>query len=678
MNQDEKIKELEEKVSILEDKYNKLSYELQLIKTRSSTVSWTSESTKVSKNKEVKNNKIIKDVKKSSINFEGRLGKNIMGVLASLLIFISIILFAGIIYKYIDDTLKVFVMFVISVLLLSIGLVKMKKSSKYYILFSSLAGCGAGAFYISCLITYFWFHMLNDIILMLIILIWLIFMVLISKYKSIMFSYICNIGLIVATLLISMKWNGSPLSIILYFCILTSLFLTNDNKYSIRYDFIYLIQIPFVMLLLEFYNEQIYLFILFFIIDILLILFILSKYKISNKYSKILVSILSIVYFLALFINCVGLMNKIYDVESYIINSKNWGCELILILFIISIVVLCFLYYHKFFKDNSYIFYIWYGFTVLFGILAYLETFLFDIINVLPIFILLLVLGIIKDSKVFRITGYCVSFLYLIEMYGSDLKELCLCSIGLLLLIILSIFTFKINKSNLDKYCLTFILVCFTINDFNYLDNYLRSFNIDIDECILYLIITIISVIINTKYYRKDFKSSRIDNVSVIIGYIFNAVMMVISYISICFTSSNEFHFYIYTLGSVALFSVNAAHSLNNFSNKFFIGVYNCLKFSVLVYTLLYRFNAESYVVSVCGILFAIICILLGFKKYMKSFRIYGLILTMICICKLIVIDVSYSVDILRPLGFLIAGILCFGISLIYSKLEKQLLSENK
>ena len=48
----------------------------------------------------------------------------------------------------------------------------------------------------------------------------------------------------------------------------------------------------------------------------------------------------------------------------------------------------------------------------------------------------------------------------------------------------------------------------------------------------------------------------------------------------------------------------------------------------------------------------------------------------MIAVIKLVLLDISYENNLYRPLGFFIAGVLCFGISFIYSKLEKQVVDK--
>lgn len=82
---------------------------------------------------------------------------------------------------------------------------------------------------------------------------------------------------------------------------------------------------------------------------------------------------------------------------------------------------------------------------------------------------------------------------------------------------------------------------------------------------------------------------------------------------------------------------------------------------------------AQSTVLLSAGILLAgCLGVFGGFINKKKSLRICGLMMSMLAVFKLLLYDISLSDGILRPLCFLGAGILCFGIGYIYNKMEKQ------
>lgn len=77
--------------------------------------------------------------------------------------------------------------------------------------------------------------------------------------------------------------------------------------------------------------------------------------------------------------------------------------------------------------------------------------------------------------------------------------------------------------------------------------------------------------------------------------------------------------------------------------------------------------------ISIASIIFAIISIYYGFIANYKYLRIFGLILSIFSVIKLILIDISYDDTIWRALSFFICGILCFVISVIYNKIDKKI-----
>ena len=102
------------------------------------------------------------------------------------------------------------------------------------------------------------------------------------------------------------------------------------------------------------------------------------------------------------------------------------------------------------------------------------------------------------------------------------------------------------------------------------------------------------------------------------------------------------------------------------------LNIYNGLKLTWVLYIVLVRFSAVSYVISIAGIVLAIIIIAAGFRYHQKNLRQYGLALTMLCVIKLLFFDILFDNAFYRPVSFLIAGLLLFLISFIYIRLEKR------
>ena len=136
------------------------------------------------------NNYVKKDL-------ENTIGRSLMGIFASVLIFISLILFATLLLPYFNDTAKMITTYVVSFVFLGIGLVKLRKDKKNKF-FIALTGCGIGALYISLLLSNMYFKVLGDIPLYILICIWGIGVSLFAKQQSMIFQVIGELGITIA------------------------------------------------------------------------------------------------------------------------------------------------------------------------------------------------------------------------------------------------------------------------------------------------------------------------------------------------------------------------------------------------------------------------------------------------------------------------------------------------
>ncbi|MGL6199484.1 MAG: DUF2339 domain-containing protein [Lachnospiraceae bacterium] len=78
------------------------------------------------------------------------------------------------------------------------------------------------------------------------------------------------------------------------------------------------------------------------------------------------------------------------------------------------------------------------------------------------------------------------------------------------------------------------------------------------------------------------------------------------------------------------------------------------------------------YIVSILLVLIACICIAVGFKKDFTSFRVYGLVLTIAAVLKLVTYDIMKLNSMIRVGAFVVGGILCFMISRLYNNASKK------
>ncbi|MBR1454177.1 MAG: DUF2339 domain-containing protein [Lachnospiraceae bacterium] len=111
------------------------------------------------------------------------------------------------------------------------------------------------------------------------------------------------------------------------------------------------------------------------------------------------------------------------------------------------------------------------------------------------------------------------------------------------------------------------------------------------------------------------------------------------------------------------------------------LGVFYAIKFTwltVFPITVIGNLMEMQMVFSIVCMLISVICIIFGFKYSIKSVRVYGLILTITSVVKMVIVDVWDQNSLLRVGALIIGGIICFGISAIYNKFEKKQITTQK
>lgn len=584
-------------------------------------------------------------------NIENRIGKNLMGILASVLIFFSLILFAGIAFNYISDTAKVIIMFAISICIAAVGIVKMpkknsEKESKYKTFFTTLAACGIGAIYITDLVAYFGFHCIPLIPFIISLVIWILITMFLAFKCSNIFVYICNIGLIIATFLTAIQFENSLLGFILYTVCLIALYFMNRHD-DFNKDCFYFIQYPIVFLILTIaVDTSVFNFVIFTVLlsIIFVIANVLYDISISQLPTNIVTAFLNII---ALIRICVGV--------------KNDTMSIVVIFLLIAIMAL---YFVKHYRTNHVLFYVIYFATYFISVCIFLTTDLYILIALTP-FILFILAGFILKDRVVRIGGY-IAFLLSFMIHLNFYETWFVVAAYLLVYAVTSVTVGLIQYTIVDKYILTAILFISLIDVIN-------TFNINV--CVSFALFGVVAMFMNLRPYAVNPKTKVKELSSEIVGYVICAIMIIVG-LAHMFSealTSETYQVIIISLITLVLCLINTQKIYKSGIPEMLVGFYLCIKFSLWIYAVLFRLEAASFVVSIVGILIAITCIVLGFGVKQKAFRLYGLILSMVSVIKLILFDISYDSNILRPVGFFVAGVLCFAISFIYSRIEKSI-----
>jgi len=128
---------------------------------------------------------------------ESLIGRNVIGVIAAILVFVGLVLLGVLAIPFMTDAIKIALMFVLSTLLTAGGLLLTVKKKNAFS--TALLGCGCGSFFISILITHAYFHVFNDILAFALLLLWMAAsFILIKLTDSLSVSILVHLGMVVS------------------------------------------------------------------------------------------------------------------------------------------------------------------------------------------------------------------------------------------------------------------------------------------------------------------------------------------------------------------------------------------------------------------------------------------------------------------------------------------------
>lgn len=598
---------------------------------------------------------------------EKHIGKTLMSIVASLLIFIGFVRFGSIILNNLTDTMKVCIMYAISVAVAVFGLVKMRKEGKYRVLYTALASCGLGAFYITSLVSHFVFNQLSEYALLGIIAAWIALLVTLSRHRNLVFSIICNIGIVIATVLSVFEWSSSVIGLVLYCVSIGALYAVSKTK-ELKSDWWLVGQFPIVCgLMLNMYSDNNVSICCVAAAVIFALVWQLRYYSINASNSLIFL-INTLVPYLVVSVCAWLVYNNTFDSE----NSTNSPIPYIVLA---AIVIVWCAYYYKHFVSTtlSYLFYSVYFIAVIHVPMLNYGEFYSDYIGLLLPAIALTALGTLLSNRAFRYAGY----LYLVVNITDCPDKM---PLGMEYAIYALIMAYLVrwlirHYAPTEKYILTLLAFYFVCT--------LMLHNI-IDPNLMYVLAAGISLFANSKLYATHPHTKAFEPSSRNAGYLTNAIMLFAGMMLIHWSKepirivnviegTESINLLLIIMTTIALAFVNTNRLYHNGWDERYASIYICIKFTLLVWTILSRIDAMEFVISVVGIALAVLFVILGFKFRLKTFRLYGLALSIICVLKLAIFDIEYSTSIMKPIGFFVAGALCYSISWMYSRLEKSL-----
>lgn len=603
-------------------------------------------------------------------DLENVIGRSWMGIFASVLIFISFVLFAVVLAPFITDNIKMAAMYIVSIALTAFGLIKLRgQKNKTYL---AISGCGVGAIYISLLLSNIYFKAISEIVLYALLLIWVVFVCYLARLQDMVFQIIGQSGITISVLFgiyycADTQDTMMVFLLSLFFAITATVFyVSNFNKEfdkNIINNTFNAVNVGLlgVGLFAEMesgrYMQLAGIVVLIFLL-LQFVFFFLSRLKEENIQFGIFTAIngafvLLLLSYLVASATICGILNIVMGgiilaVTERKCRRKDDAGRILLQIFCMILFVLS-----------------------LGGIPLYKEdidisiVFFKEHINISIVMILMAALGYFRNDKVFKYGSFVIMCMYLFVDL-NPVEYLCLGAVYFGLVA----YAMFVKKEQYDIVFKLLSYVACLIFMYLALGDILQGVNTDISLTIVFFVVSIVNLAAMKSCFTKNLATMQPEMESTVVTQVVHAISML--YVLYAITDvQNEVCHCMLILLAIVLFMINSKNIISRWEGLL-PGIYIGIKLTVLVVTVLYSFDAVNYVISVSAFLLAIISIVVGFRLRIKSFRIYGLILSMLSVIKLIMIDISYENTLGHALSFFISGILCFVISMIYNVISKR------
>lgn len=620
------------------------------------------------KENKVKENKAADNNSESA---ESVLGKKVMAVAASILIFLSLILFATVIIPKLSDQAKFILMLLVSIGITVFGLAKWFKD-KESVLFLSIGACGVGAVYISIFLCNLYFKMIGDVALFALLLVWSFGVLLLSKYKKLVFMIIGSAGVTISVFVgCQVCLDNSDLDkfiILLIYSIIGVisylLLCKKDNTIYVvnnTFAFCCISMLTVCLNKLKTYN-------LFIGVDssIIISAVILSVCSIGLIIYNRLITNKTNCNWMGLFGISINYC-LIWCLKTLIIESDIY--HIIIIIVSIIMIVAIELHIRVFLKmPKSIPDIIWIVLLYLFiTIYMLIQNTINPGIGIAVLSLAMYSYGFIVNDILYKTLGL-IAYAFVLTQLNDKPVVLLITCIVLFALENALMFIKKDQYNNVIKYVL-YILFLTGISEFLFLMVVNNRLGIQTACTVLVVVLGLLNLIAQKTYYSKNWETFEEEKYSELIHYIVNTILMLVSLFVISY-NANELEHWIAILIGILLFTVNSKKLI--MKNDPYVSLYVGFKSTVLFVVILVSFKATGTLLSILVFLLAIAFIVLGFVLKNKGLRIYGLIVSLVCVVKLSLVDITYQNTIGHAISFFICGVLCFSISAIYSYVEKK------
>lgn len=610
-------------------------------------------------------------------DLEKTFGKAWMGVIASGLVFVSFVIFAVMLLPVLTDGMKIAAMFAVSLAFTAVGLAKLKADAhnKFYL---ALSGCGLGAVYISILVSNIYFKAFGDIVLYLLIFVWAVCVCRLGRGGSVVFQSIGQLGITVAILfgcvLMVGKFDGAKfLMLVLFFATTSIIFMAAHrqkalykNCISLAFNAVNLCIMSASVLSLP---DSAIMKAVCAVLIVYAVIQIVFCYKCELSGNAAEFGIVNIVY-MVLVSGLFGLLLRNVPSEVIMANMAVIAvCAVFLVLtearlgqglmlgkMLVQCAAMVIMLYELIDMDTAAAWYQCMAWTALVTALLCAAYF--------------------RKSVCYKVGGLVYTVFF---MFCYSIKNPAKMLVGFVFFALLAVLIYLEKRQEkehahallfaVSAYCAFLVKLSM---DCAYMAGLLGDRG---DEVTLTCIVVgaVNLAVIKTGRLRGRSESGGEVRAAVLALYGIHLVQMLLAVLRVMLPPTNNYYF-VSVPWAVVLFVANTGKILQR--KDAVSGVYVGVKFTVLLVAVLVGFGVSGVPVSICHFVLAVCCIAAGFRFGVKSLRIYGLVLSMISVFKMLLADIAYSGRWQLAAGFFVAGILCFAISRIYNSIDSRTAAE--
>lgn len=604
-------------------------------------------------------------------DLEKTIGRAILPVCAAGLIFLSLVFFAMLVLPYLSQGVKVVLMYTVSAAITLAGgiLVAHDRRNKAFL---GLLGCGMGAWYLSLFLSDFYFHAINDGILYLGLLVWAVVLCVLSRLRSNLFLIIGQIGVGISLILgvLMCNWTEDAerfLILSIYYAVTQTVFFASHLRREYYRNAVNLVSWSIGLLILVFgaaasYTEgsaagTVSVVLLLALAAVPVLLGVAAAEMDENgKLLGGIVGALCIFIFCGLFLN------------------RFTGAALLLLVF--GIAVLALLEFRRP-GDLS-------AGTVLLEVAVFTQMlfagaaapYFGEYISTGLLAEACLLYGFLRKRKAYQAAalGYGI-LLLLIPMIGGMRTVWGLVFFGSAVLLI---WFCREQYEAWMKICGYLMFLAFLLETAVWGTDLAAVTDVYLSDLICFMPIVFCNILTaKVPLFRRNPKTGEEEKAFAAVTMAVQAFLIATVLTLMGKPDAPVLHF-AYVLLGLVLVCTNT-YSLLIRKDGDWWGIYVALKLLLFAAVALHSYGVPVFVNDVAGIVIAFCCIVAGFlaemrmeRKY-KVLRVCGLVLVLLCVVKLVLVDIRYDNMLFRAAGFFVGGILCFCISLVYNLADKRM-----